>query len=83
MDKHRKYFDFAWSSEIQNPDFVRKSPSNVSKIFQTYFLKEVSFSGLKKALSEYANKDFEPIISPVIRSGFRSASGFEVVFADL
>ena len=28
-------------------------------------------------------KDFEPIISPVIRSGFRSASGFDIVFADL
>ena len=38
---------------------------------------------LKKALSEHANKDFEPIISPVIRSGFRSASGFAIVFASL
>ena len=40
---------------------------------------------LKKAPSEYryANKDFEPIIIPVIRSGFRSASGFDIVFAEL
>ena len=38
---------------------------------------------LKKAHSEYANKGFELIISPVRRSGFRSASGFDIVFADL
>ena len=38
---------------------------------------------LKKAHSEYANKGFELIISPVRRSGFRSASGFEIVFAGL
>ena len=38
---------------------------------------------LKRAPSGAANKDFEPIITPVIRSGFRSASGFDIVFADL
>ena len=34
-------------------------------------------------LTEHANKDFEPVIGPVIRSGFPSASGFDIVFADL
>ena len=46
-------------------------------------ISDVGVASLKKALSEHANKDFEPVIGPVIRSGFPSASGFDIVFADL